>query len=234
MPEVKTGDSVLYVPHLAHALDVGFDERGQIQQLFHWHHVKAHQGMVEVRTNVAGEVKRERVSVSEGDLVDWSKVGEINPKNAGHRDPPGQEWDAGAHLLTQAGAMRMRPGKPKLFWKATVTAVNPDGSCDLSIKHPNGFVTLIVPDRAAHQETAKAIRDARDRHKLEADRLTAQAADAQGATARDSLLQLAAAAMTKAGWCETEAVKADKRAAHPGVPYDAAKVQHHSYHLLSD
>ncbi len=213
-PEIAVGATVLYYPHLTHALDVGFDKGGQLQQLFHWHHAKAHQS---TGKDAAGNPVK--FGVSEGDAVDWSKVGEIKPQNPGHKEPAHHDWHDGAHLIGLGGLLRMRPGKPKFFWEATVIQVNPDGSCDLSIKHPNGFVTLTYPDRPAH-------RDAAARHREEAARQQKAAADSTG--------DKAAYCTAKGKEAESEAVKADKRAASLGVPYDPTKTQHHSFHLAED
>jgi hypothetical protein len=92
---------------------------------------------------------------SSGDLL-WHHVHGDGPRKGQALELKGTlTCDEGGTLRTAAGH-KVIPHCCRHYWPAVVEAVHEDGTCDLTIRHPNGCATLYYPrvkqdaDRAPH------------------------------------------------------------------------------------
>jgi len=130
MAELKVGDKVLYSPDLIHAAGSfrAYYADGEHKHLFHYVHVAEPDG-------APGAPKSAQV----GRPANLGEVGQF------------KSFDAKTGILRTHGGHVIKVAGPVMHWPAEVVRVNADGTCDLEIKHPNGFAVFRCPDRTPYQ-----------------------------------------------------------------------------------
>lgn len=144
---VQVGDKVLYSPDHCHAFDrpkadSKYDVHGGLAFTF----VHAE----DTRGNAASGTHPGYPARKKGEPVDMlASCSTHDASGALTLQLPVK--DKSGKLVTAQGHA-IAPGRPVEYWPATVIAVNADGSADLEVEHPNGYVTLHYPGRAAHPD----------------------------------------------------------------------------------